>query len=260
MQLRTKVLISWLAFAGTIAMNAMANILPINGLNTGQVSALYPNTFVPDGFTFSIWSVIYGWLLAYVIYSTVLAWSAKADAATLQMADSISPLFWITCVLNAAWIVAWHYLQLTLSLGIMILLLVTLIAIFARTVPEQQSISTAGRWLMVVPFVIYLAWICVATIANTTALLVDARWSALGLAAGTWSSAMVGVALLLTLWMVFRWKQAAFALVVAWACWGIYRGQIVNSPDTATTAMAAAALCLLAVFFWLRTPPAAPGH
>ena len=62
-----KIIITWLLFVGVIAVNALANILPINGYNTGQISAFYPNAFVPAGFTFSIWGVIYLLLLSYTI-------------------------------------------------------------------------------------------------------------------------------------------------------------------------------------------------
>jgi translocator protein len=43
-----------LATLGVIAVNAAANILPINGMNTGQQSALYPTGFTPSGWAFSI--------------------------------------------------------------------------------------------------------------------------------------------------------------------------------------------------------------
>jgi len=33
-----------------LTVNALANILPINGYNTGQISGFYPNFFVPAGF------------------------------------------------------------------------------------------------------------------------------------------------------------------------------------------------------------------
>ena len=70
------ILVTWLFLAAMIAANALANILPINQLNTGQISAFYPNYFVPAGFTFSIWGVIYLLLLNYVIsytYFTLLS-------------------------------------------------------------------------------------------------------------------------------------------------------------------------------------------
>jgi hypothetical protein len=61
---------NWLALILMLTVNTLANTLPINGYNTGQVSAFYPNLFVPDGFTFSIWSVIYLLLIGFVVIST----------------------------------------------------------------------------------------------------------------------------------------------------------------------------------------------
>lgn len=241
-----RAILSWLAFSFTIALNALANILPINGLNTGEISALYPNAFVPDGFTFSIWSVIYSLLLAFVIYSTVLVFRPNASAANKELAKAISPLFWVTCVLNGSWILAWHYLQLTFSLGIMLLFLVTLIAIFAKIQEARPQLTAAGKWMLALPFVIYLAWICVATIANTTALLVHIEWNAFGISAANWASILLGVALLLAMLMVFRFRQPAFALVVAWAAWGIYRSQEISHPQVSSVASTVAIMCVVA--------------
>lgn len=60
-------ILNTLGFALVITVNALANILPINGMNTGQISSLYPSLFTPAGITFSIWSVIYLLLLGFVI-------------------------------------------------------------------------------------------------------------------------------------------------------------------------------------------------
>ena len=43
----------------TIAMNSLANIIPFNGQNTGQISDKFQVFFVPAGYVFSIWGVIY---------------------------------------------------------------------------------------------------------------------------------------------------------------------------------------------------------
>jgi tryptophan-rich sensory protein len=241
MNKRFAALISWLLFAATIAVNALANILPINGLNTGQVSGMYPNSFVPDGRTFAIWSIIYLWLLAFVAYTSVLAFKSKATEANRQLVQSISPLFWLTCLFNATWILAWHYLQVGLSLVIMLALLVTLLAIFRQTVLAKPAITTAAKLLVVVPFTIYFAWICVATIANTTALLVDTKWNGWGVEPAVWSIVMMAIATLLAIFITWRHRQMAFALVVAWALWGIYRGQA--APVT-TAAIAGMSACL----------------
>jgi hypothetical protein len=41
-----------------IAVNAAANLIPINGVNTGELSARYPTGFTPAGWVFAIWSLI----------------------------------------------------------------------------------------------------------------------------------------------------------------------------------------------------------
>ena len=64
---RTLQIINVFALMLTLTINALANILPINGMNTGELSALYPSLFTPAGFTFSIWSVIYLLLIGFVI-------------------------------------------------------------------------------------------------------------------------------------------------------------------------------------------------
>ena len=52
-----------------IAVNAAANIVPINGVRTGDLSALYPTGFTPAGWVFAIWSLIYAGLLAFSVYA-----------------------------------------------------------------------------------------------------------------------------------------------------------------------------------------------
>ena len=46
-------------YLAMITMNALANIVPIGGRTTGEVSENYTNLFAPTGLTFSIWGVIY---------------------------------------------------------------------------------------------------------------------------------------------------------------------------------------------------------
>lgn len=66
--IKLMVLISYLIM---IVVNALANILPINNLTTGQVSDSFPNLFAPIGLTFSIWGVIYLLLGIYSVYQLV---------------------------------------------------------------------------------------------------------------------------------------------------------------------------------------------
>jgi hypothetical protein len=95
-----KIIITWLLFVGVIAVNALANILPINGYNTGQVSAFYPNTFVPAGFTFSIWGVIYLLLFSYTIGFTYYTLKQEQFPKAFAFIECIHIYFLLTCVFN----------------------------------------------------------------------------------------------------------------------------------------------------------------
>jgi hypothetical protein len=48
------VLLNFVGFIGMLVVNGLANGLPINGRTTGELSAMFPNLFVPAGITFSI--------------------------------------------------------------------------------------------------------------------------------------------------------------------------------------------------------------
>src|SRR5689334_19303973 len=111
-----------LAFAGTLLVNALANILPINGLNTGEVSNLYPSYFTPVGLTFSIWTVIYILLFGF----SIIMWFRRDDVVV----NSILPWFILSCIFNMTWILLWHYLFPGLSVMVMLALLGTLVVIF----------------------------------------------------------------------------------------------------------------------------------
>jgi translocator protein len=223
-----------LAFIATITVNALANILPINGLNTGEVSALYPSLFTPAGITFSIWSIIYLLLLGYV----VLQW-LKSDAYVFA---ETAKFFWLSCALNISWILAWHYLKVSMSVTIMLLLLLTLAQLFLKV--RKISMNTAAEKIFVrLPFTLYFAWICVATIANIAALLVSTAWPALNIAHTTWAIIMMTVAALLGIFVTTKYRVAPFALVIVWALFGIY----VKWEGTDNYAIAYAALSLLLI-------------
>jgi hypothetical protein len=220
-----RILLNWLLLILVLTVNTLANVLPINGMNTGQISGLYPNYFVPAGFTFGIWSVIYLLIIGYTTQVTLYEIRYQPDAATQAYINTINPYFQLTCIWNAAWILAWHYLQMTLSLLIMLAFLVTLIVLFVKAYPLTRNMQGRKQLWLWMPFTIYLGWISVATIANVTALLVKIQWGGAGIAAYHWSAIMIVVAMLLALFFVFLKQVKAPALVIAWALWGIHASQ-----------------------------------
>ncbi len=193
-------------FAVMILMNYLANALPLNNKTTGELSDLYPNLFVPAGLTFSIWGVIYLLLLGYCI--------VQFTGSDQIVIGSVSWLFASTCVFNSLWIVAWHYQKLPLSLLIMLCLLISLILINIR-------ITGAGQGLMKAAFGVYLGWICIATIANVSALLVNYKWDGFGISEVTWTLIMIFTGTIIVALSILRFRNPFIGLSVIWAFTGI---------------------------------------
>lgn len=239
-------LISTLAFIAMLSVNALANVLPINGLNTGEVSALYPSLFTPTGLTFSIWSIIYLLLLGFVF----IQWR-KPDAYIFA---EVSGLFWLSCFLNLAWILSWHYLQVSMSVTLMLLLLLTLTQLFLKV--RKISLNKPVEKVFIrLPLTLYFAWICVATIANVSALFVSKGWEGAFLSASTWTIIMMTVASLLAIFITGKYRVPVFALVVSWALLGIFLRW--NNSDQQGIAYAALSLLLMVSGFafaiWRKT-------
>lgn len=217
----TLAILNLLSCVAMIFMNYLAVILPLNGKDTGELSDQYPNLFVPAGLTFSIWGIIFILLLIFAIYGLVYALQNR-NITSDTFLDKIGYWFLISCLANIGWIFAWHYEIVPLSLIIMLLLLGSLIAIYQRQRIGISSVSNTEKYLTHLPFSIYLGWISVATIANVTAVLVDAGAGGLGLGEPMWAVLVILVAIGLALTMIFNRKDIFYSLVVAWALLGIY--------------------------------------
>ena len=235
-------IVNVVTFVIMIVMNWLANTLPLGGKTTGELSAQYPNLFVPAGLTFSIWGLIYLLLLGFC----VLQFMAQNRA----MVTAIGWLFAVSCILNALWIVAWHYEFPGLSLVIMILLLATLVMINHRLTPFAGVITRAA-------FGIYLGWICIAIIANATALLVAVNWQGWGIGEETWAVIMVLAGAVITLLVLRNYRNPFTGLAVIWALTGII---IARWPGNKAIIIAAAisilALAVMSLLVTLRRPAA----
>lgn len=198
--------INLVLFAGMIVMNYLANALPLNNKTTGELSDSFPNLFVPAGITFSIWGIIYILLL---IYSII-----QFTGSNQISISKISLAFGISCILNALWIVTWHYGKLPLSLLVMTGMLVSLIYINMVIEPLPLGIIKAA-------FGIYLGWICIATIANVTALLVSYNWIGFGLSQEAWTIIMIAIGAVIIALTIYRISNPFIGLSVIWAFTGI---------------------------------------
>ena len=226
------------ALAAVLTVNALANILPINGMNTGQISNLYPSLFTPAGFTFSIWSIIYLLLIAFAVGQFVIK-----DKPYFK---ELSLWFLLSCLANASWILVWHYLFTAASVVVMLILLYSLTRIFLLL---QNNVFSKIEWVVIkLPFLFYLSWICVATIANISTLLISMNWHGGFLSEEYWTVTMIVVATLLGMFIAFTFKEPAFLLVLMWAFFGIYSRWAETDYELISNTARIAAITLAVMF------------
>jgi tryptophan-rich sensory protein len=241
-------ILNLLGYLGVVIVNALAVTLPLNNKTTAELSDQYPNLFVPAGLTFSIWGVVYTLLAIYTAYQLIQAVKTGSNTA---FSRQIGVLFFITCVLNMGWIFAWQYEMVGLSVVIMLLFLVTLLVIYLRLKISRSDTSKNEKYLVHLPFSVYLGWISIATIANITAFLVNAGWNGFGLSEQVWTVIVMIVGIALALAMSFRRGDIYYALVVDWAFLGIFikRMSLSNVPAQGViiTSLAGIALITLVI-------------
>jgi hypothetical protein len=225
-----------------LTVNILASTLPLNGQNTGEISDRFQVFFVPAGYVFAIWGVIYiGWI-AFAIYQAL---PGQKESPRLR---KLGYLFALSGLLNAAWLFCWHYNQFGLSVLVMLGLLGLLIASYLRLDVGRTPVGTAEKWCVDVPFSIYLGWISVATIANVTDWLYFVNWNGFGIAPEIWAVIMLLVASLVGVLMALTRRDSAYLFVFAWSFAGIAVKQAAV-PMVAYTAWAAAVVALgLAVY------------
>lgn len=208
-----------LAIIATIIVNALAVILPINGKSTQQLSDNIPNLFVPAGITFSIWSIIYIFLIIFIIYQ-ILSLSKKQQYNT-DYIEKIGVWFILANLANIAWILLWHYEFVTYSLLAMLVLFISLLIIYLKLNINLSSASLREKIAIHTTISIYIGWITVATIANVTAVLVKLNVGELYLGQVTWTILVIAVATIISVLVVAQRKDIAYNLVIIWALLGI---------------------------------------
>jgi len=250
-----KKLLQWLniiTFVATFAINYLATGFELGGYNTGELSDLIPNLFVPAGITFSIWGVIYFFLAAFLVYQGRDLF--KDNKIDMPYVDKIGYWFIISNIANAAWIFFWHFQvilppALILSLVVMIIILVSLIMIYLRLNIGKTDISRGERVWVHAPFSIYLGWITVATIANVVAVLVSVGIDPFGPIPEFLTVFVILVAVIITYLMLFLREDWVYSLVIVWAILGIYLKQATGNLTVAITALIAVIVVTIGIVY-----------
>jgi len=220
------------AFAIVILLNFLSNALPINGQTMPEISAKYPSLFTPAGFTFAIWGAIYLGLLVFVIWQALPAQRSSDKVARL------STWFQVNCLMNAVWIVVWHYDLLVLSLLVMLVILTTLILIYRTLIADIDAAPFTEHLVLYLPFSLYAGWITLATIANASILQTSNGWDYVWLTAVQWTLLKLALAGAIGARMVLKYRDPVFGAVVIWGAYGI------SAMQSATPSVSGAALTL----------------
>lgn len=225
-----------------LTVNILAAALPLNNQNTGQISDRFKVFFVPAGYVFSIWAIIYiGWI-AFTIYQFL---PAHKESPRLRR---LGYLFALSGVFNAAWLFCWHYNRFGLSVIVMLALLGLLIAAYLKLNVGRMPVGAAEKWCVDIPFSVYLGWITVAAVANITDYLYLIKWTGFGIAPQIWAVVMLAVATLLGVWMTLARRDSGYTFVLVWSFAGIAVKQAAQ-PLVANSAWAAALVAFgLAVY------------
>lgn len=220
-----------------LGVNILATTLPLNGQSTGEISDRFQVYFVPAGYVFSIWGLIYlGWI-AFTIFQL------QASQSENPRLRRLGYLFALSNLANAAWLFCWHYNQFGLSVLVMLALLGLLIASYLRLNVNRSAVSRLEYWSVDVLFSVYLGWITVAMVANVTDWLYFIGWDGFGIPAQVWAVIMLAVASVLGLAMAITRWDVGYVSVLVWAFIGIAVKQtsaplVVNSAWIAALLMA----------------------
>ena len=243
------------AVISTIIINGLANILPIGGKYTWELSDNIPNLFVPAGITFGIWGIIY---ILTILFSSYLAKDLfKKEKTTKPFLEKISFLFILACLANIIWIFLWHYEQVVLSLLLTLLLFFSLLFIYIRLKIGIDKIPLKEKLFIHLPISVYLGWASVATVANITAVLVTLGWGDIAVSEQIlWTILVLIVITIITILMIIKRRDYAYIAVIIWALLGIYLKRISVDPiygiQSQIAYTAAIAILVIIIFAFLE--------
>jgi benzodiazapine receptor len=239
----------WMGVIATIVVSGLANALPFNNQATGDIANQYrgQNLWLPAGYVFAIWGLIYVGFIAYAVYQTL---PAQTENPRLRR---IGWPFVASCAANIIWLLFFHYNQFVLSMVAMVVLLAALVAVYLLLGRGQMAVPAGERWAVRLLFSIYLGWITVATVANAAHVFVSEGWTGQPLGPLPWLIIMYVVAVALAALMALTRRDVAYLLVLVWAFIGI----AVNYNDMAgvliSSIIAALAVAVLAALIAARS-------
>lgn len=226
-----------------VAVNYASQAFRWNGTTIGEMSARYDNLFTPAPYAFAIWGVIYLALFAYAIFQIKRAFfSAKVS----PFIKNTGYWFALANFLNAAWVVAFTYDQVVISVLLMVIILFCLLKVVISTNMERWDAPVEIIVFVWWPICFYSGWITVATIANISALFSKFNLKGSELNQIIWTMILITIAVFINILMINLRNMREFALVGAWALVAIFVRHVDTYNAVAYFALVGAAILLIA--------------
>ncbi|EKQ67881.1 hypothetical protein OsccyDRAFT_4175 [Leptolyngbyaceae cyanobacterium JSC-12] len=240
---RLRQFLTVVAIFGSFAVNAWSNISPPNGVTIGEIS----NTrfadvlIIPANYAFAIWGVIYLGLIGFGIYQFLPTQTQHPQLRIIS--------YWLiaACMAQAIWVVLFLSNLFGWSVLAMLAILLCLIGAYLQLGTRDRSNFWQDRWLLQIPFSVYLGWISVATVVNVALILYDAGWNGWGIAPEVWTVVMLVVSSALAVVLMMQRQDTAFVLVIIWALIAIAVKRFNNPLIVISTIVLASGLSLLSI-------------
>lgn len=221
-----------LAIIGSFIGSGAAGGTPIQNASGGALAA-DATPIAPAVPAFGIWTPIYLGLIAYAIWQFLPA--QKSDARQRRLGYPVAG----SLLLNAAWILSVQFDQLWLSVPVIVLLLAVLVLAFRITLASRPK-NLIETILVDGTIGLYLGWVCVATAANVTAVLVAAGFNGFGASPDVWAVAVVAVAGLVGVLIAVAGRgRLAPAVSLSWGLAWLAVARLTGSPPSTPAAIAA---------------------
>ena len=206
---------------------------PFTGYDPGRFPVQIPNPAVqPAGYAFSIWSVIYLWLIAHAAYGYwKRAHSADWDEVRIPLIASL--------VLGTVWLAIAGLYPILATVGILFMLATAMVAFF-------QADEFYDRWMLAAPLAIYAGWLSAASAVSVGILL-----AGYGLLSDT-ESALVMMTVVLAVAGMVQWLRPYMPVYGATVVWALIGIMVANAERNVLVALiaAAAASAMAAITFY----------
>lgn len=197
-----------------VSFNYIFTLIAPQAKQINEVSDQYNTLFVPAGYAFSIWGIIY---LAAIVYGIVQLLPAHKNN---KVYEQLNPGFILLNTAGILWIAVFRFELIALSAVMILIMLASAIALFIKA-HKAIRYGNHSYWLAV-PFSLYMAWLSVASMSNISVWLLTIHFSVTGISGSTWVIVLLAAALALGWVTSIGYKDAVYPLVIAWASYAIW--------------------------------------